>query len=129
MKRSTREWIQKADGDLKVARRELQASDPVYDAICFHAQQCVEKYLKALCEERRGTVPKTHDLIVLLNELGASVGQLEPERKALARLGAYAVAFRYPGEDAGIQEAQEAVSIAEQVRSVLRENVGLPNEP
>jgi HEPN domain-containing protein len=42
MKLETQEWVEKADGDLKVARREVQTTDPVYDAVCFHAQQCAE---------------------------------------------------------------------------------------
>jgi HEPN domain-containing protein len=47
------EWRQKADGDLATAKRELRArSAPNYDAACFHAQQCAEKYLKALLQER-----------------------------------------------------------------------------
>jgi HEPN domain-containing protein len=39
MKPETEEWIEKAEGDLKVARREQQAKDSVYDAVCFHAQR------------------------------------------------------------------------------------------
>ena len=30
MKLETQEWIEKAEGDLKVARRERQTADPVY---------------------------------------------------------------------------------------------------
>lgn len=48
MKPETREWVEKAEGDFRTARRELLAPDsPNYDAACFHAQQCAEKYLKA----------------------------------------------------------------------------------
>jgi len=36
-----------------------------YDTICFHAQQCVEKYLKALLTSTHTDFPKTHDLIEL----------------------------------------------------------------
>jgi HEPN domain-containing protein len=44
----TREWIDKAEGDFATARREIRVRQaPNYDAVCFHAQQCVEKYLKA----------------------------------------------------------------------------------
>lgn len=40
----TAEWIQKAEGDLATARRELRArTSPNYDTACFHAQQCAEK--------------------------------------------------------------------------------------
>src|SRR5262245_6490438 len=52
MKPLTHEWIGKAEGDFATARREVRARKaPNYDAACFHAQQCVEKYLKALLQE------------------------------------------------------------------------------
>ena len=36
----TTEWVQKAEGDLTTAQRELRARlNPNYDAACFHAQQ------------------------------------------------------------------------------------------
>lgn len=44
------EWIYKAEGDYKVALREYKSEDPNYDAICFHIQQCIEKYLKAILQ-------------------------------------------------------------------------------
>lgn len=40
-------WLVKADHDLKTAKDELATDDPATDAVCFHAQQFVEKYLKA----------------------------------------------------------------------------------
>ena len=52
MKPITEEWIVKAEGDFAMLERESRArKNPNYDGICFHAQQCAEKYLKArLCE-------------------------------------------------------------------------------
>lgn len=44
MKPLTKEWIEKAEGDYKVAARERRTKLPVYEAVCFHAQQCIEKY-------------------------------------------------------------------------------------
>ena len=42
------EWLKKAEGDWQTANRELRArKNPNYDAVCFHCQQCAEKYLKA----------------------------------------------------------------------------------
>src|SRR2546421_5742031 len=42
------------EGDFATAQRELGAiQDPNYDAVCFHAQQCAEKYLKAFLQENR----------------------------------------------------------------------------
>ena len=46
MKTLTREWVKKAEGDFNTLLREVRARKaPNYDAACFHAQQCVEKYL------------------------------------------------------------------------------------
>ena len=63
----TLEWIIKAEGDFFTAGRELRARrHPNYDAVCFHAQQTAEKYLKAFLQEHDTPTPKTHDLIDLL---------------------------------------------------------------
>jgi HEPN domain-containing protein len=43
----TSEWISKAEADFGTLQREIQVVDyPNYDGVCFHAQQCAEKYLK-----------------------------------------------------------------------------------
>jgi HEPN domain-containing protein len=43
-----RQWVQKAENDLTNATFTLKlgAACPT-DTVCFHAQQCVEKYLSA----------------------------------------------------------------------------------
>jgi HEPN domain-containing protein len=69
MKPLTQEWIRKADGDWATAQRELIATPPNFDAVCFHAQQCAEKYLKAVLQEHSLAFPKTHDLEALINLL------------------------------------------------------------
>ena len=44
MKPSTVEWVEKAEGDWETAQRAYRArKKPVYDAACFHCQQCVEE--------------------------------------------------------------------------------------
>jgi HEPN domain-containing protein len=60
-----KEWIGKAEGDYLTAMREADASPPNYDAVCFHAQQCIEKLFKALLTAKGTMPPKTHDLTVL----------------------------------------------------------------
>ncbi len=42
-------WVLRARNDLKAAEYLLTLADGCpFDAVCFHAQQCAEKYLKAL---------------------------------------------------------------------------------
>ena len=43
-----REWVAKAENDLKSAVYLLKMKDCPVENVCFNAQQCVEKYLKAL---------------------------------------------------------------------------------
>ncbi|MFN3762773.1 MAG: HEPN domain-containing protein, partial [Anaerolineae bacterium] len=45
MKPSTREWVDKAEQDYQVTLFLKESGLPVYDAICFHAQQSTEKFL------------------------------------------------------------------------------------
>lgn len=127
MKPQTAEWIEKAEGDWKVACRDFDCDAPVFDAVCFHAQQVVEKYLKALLEERGITVPKTHDLLVLLDLQQESLHELEEWRNSLANLTTYSVAFRYPGEEALFEDSEEALNTAKKVRARVREELGLIN--
>ncbi|GIK39198.1 MAG: hypothetical protein BroJett011_30310 [Chloroflexota bacterium] len=52
MKPETQEWIDKAEGDWKVARREIRTKSPVWNVVCFLAEQCAEKYLKGFWKSR-----------------------------------------------------------------------------
>jgi HEPN domain-containing protein len=62
----TSEWIDKAEGDFATAQRELAArKSPNYDAVCFHSQQCAEKYMKAALQERDISIPRIHSLLEL----------------------------------------------------------------
>src|SRR5262245_52592434 len=51
MKRRTREWVRKAEGDYLAVRKLARGSEPAHDATCFHCQQGAEKYLKAILTE------------------------------------------------------------------------------
>jgi HEPN domain-containing protein len=109
-------WVARAEEDLALARSALRRKKPLTYGATFHAQQCAEKYLKALLVARRQIFPRTHDLsalsdLCLQNELIIPV-----DRDALERLTAYAVQVRYPGEDPTPDEAREALQIAQVVR-------------
>jgi hypothetical protein len=68
MKASTRERLVKAEEDFLAATAlNRRRKKPLSNIVCFHVQQAVEKYLKARLEEAGLSVPKTHDLLHLLN--------------------------------------------------------------
>ncbi len=115
------EWITKAEGDFGTATREINAVGvPNLDAVCFHAQQCIEKYFKALLISCGVTPPKTHDLVVL-DHLASPVcpGWQWPVEE-LRLLTRAAVIFRYPGESAERDEAAAALDICTRMRERLR---------
>ncbi len=117
-----REWIIKAENDLKTASHTLKmARGCPTDAVCFHAQQCVEKYLKAFLVCKGIDFPRTHDIEHLVSLLPESIWlrlSIEEQR----RLTAYATVTRYPGEYEPIPltEAQQSVRLARRVRRELR---------
>jgi HEPN domain-containing protein len=61
MKPATEAWLVKAGEDLE-AIEALRGNPHLTGVVAFHAEQCVEKCLKAVAEERIGTVPRIHDL-------------------------------------------------------------------
>ena len=80
-----REWIEKAENDLKNAAYTLKmGEDCPTDTTCFHAQQCVEKYLKAFLTLKRIDFPKTHDvgeLLVLISKNARPQLTVEEQRR------------------------------------------------
>jgi HEPN domain-containing protein len=122
----TREWIDKAEGDFATAERELQVkNDPNYDAVCFHAQQCAEKYLKARLQEANIFFGKTHDLSTLLDLLLPIEATWNNLRSDLQTLTVFSVAYRYPGDSADESDAQEAVTKCQNIRRAVRQSLGL----
>lgn len=118
------EWISKAEGDFITASRELRArKSPNYDAVCFHAQQCAEKYLKAVLQEGNKRIPKIHFLLELLAMILKFDTSYEFLKADLELLEDYSVKFRYPGEFAEKDEAQSAYAAAETVRKFVRQKL------
>ena len=116
-----REWIAKAESDLLAATHILKLGQRCpTDAVCFHSQQCAEKYLKALLVLHMIDFPKTHDLEALAARLrNGTRPRISPDD--LARLKRYATVTRYPGaEEILLAEARGAVAAARRVRRAIR---------
>ena len=126
MKRSTREWVRKAEGDVRATERLIGGTPPLRDQLCFHCQQAAEKYLKALLEELGLFIPKTHDLEDLLDLLLPRHPGLRQLRRSLRPLTPFAVAIRYPGDNATKRQAAAAPRWAAGTRDACRAILGLP---
>jgi HEPN domain-containing protein len=121
MNHPAKEWIAKAEGDYATALRERRArKNPNYDAACYHAQQCIEKYFKGILQSRDIGFVRTHDLSLLLDACLGEFPLWESFCPDLEMLTQYAIAFRYPGETATRTEARQAVDAATKLRKILR---------
>lgn len=116
------QWVLKAESDLKTAALLLRVRrDCPTEIICFHVQQCVEKYVKAMLVLNAIEFPRTHQISLLLALVPAQVRPvLTPQEQD--RLTEYAVTTRYPGDYDPIsrEEARQAVQIARRLRNQVR---------
>lgn len=125
MNTAVAEWVSKAEGNFVTAGRELRARKlPNYDAVCFHAQQCAEKYLKAVLQENDKRIPKIHFLLELLAMILKFDGSYEFLKADLEVLEDHAVRFRYPGDAADKDEAKATYAAAGTVRTFVRQKLG-----
>jgi HEPN domain-containing protein len=119
------EWVSKAEGDFLTAGRELRVrKSPNYDAVCFHSQQCAEKYLKAVLQENNRSIPKIHNLIELMILCEELDGSFEMLRADLVVMERFSVHVRYPGDVAEKEDARSAYAAAQAVRAFVREKLG-----
>ena len=122
----TKEWVAKAEDDYEVALTEYRKrKSPKYDAACFHAQQCAEKYLKARLNEASIAFSKTHNLTKLLQ----LVLPIEPlwsgMLNSLSELTTSAVEYRYPGKSASKDDVKQAIATAKEMRALARQSLGI----
>jgi HEPN domain-containing protein len=123
MKAKTKEWVSKAEGDFYDVLRGIRArKNPNYDSVCFHAEQCIEKYLKARLVEAGIAFPKIHDLAKILDIVAPLEPLWETWRADLNLLTSFAVEYRYPGESATRVDARRAFDICRKLRVGARES-------
>ena len=94
MKDTTKDWLSAAQDDIK-SMRLLMQNPELTNIIAFHAQQAIEKSLKALMEEFDVEFIKTHNLKTLL---AATNTNIIIEIRVLTELDQLYLDSRYPGD-------------------------------
>ena len=117
MNEAVRAWVSYAERDLKAARRLLEGEPDTMNA-AFHAQQAVEKMLKAILQSAGpDPAPRTHDLEQLARATEVWKERAQPDQVRLQELTACVLLMRYPdvahGRSLAPQEAEEYVAWAE----------------
>ncbi len=125
-----KKWIIKAKNDLQVAENEMNVSirNKIPEAICFHSQQAVEKFLKAFLVKNSIEFGKTHNLEFLL-EL-CSKEDNDFKKIDVGNLTYYAVEVRYPDEfyQPTEDEAEECINIAREVKKFVLKKIDTKEE-
>ena len=118
MNEESERWLHFACEDLKMAELALAAG--IYNQVCFHSQQCVEKATKGLLLLQGKTLPRTHLLGDLLTILDPNPFTISLDMQLLDR---FYIPTRYPGALPGSlpeglpthKDAMDALVIARQV--------------
>lgn len=121
----SQEWIKKAENDLQNAEILLKEGGTI-DAVCFHSQQAVEKYLKAFLSFHQLPIRKIHSLVALAKQAAQKEPSLLDFMKEYKTLEAYYIESRYPPETRVYQhkEGEKAYHLAneiiESIKNLLR---------
>ncbi len=114
-KGSPHDWLLHANSDLELARTG-KSPRVLFETLCFHAHQAVEKAIKAVLVAHKVPIIKSHNIGALIKLLPEDIKRL-PELKEAISLTDYAVLNRYPGdlEPVTEKEYKEAVKLAEKI--------------
>lgn len=114
---SAQDWLAHAESDLNLARVAQERNDVLPEQACFHAQQAVEKALKAVLLFKGIEFPPIHDIEALLEIAKQNHVALPQEVADAGALTPYAVEVRYPGhlEDVTPSDVSDAIGIAQSV--------------
>jgi len=117
------DWLVHAEGDLHFAKLGRRDAETLPNLIAFHAQQAIEKSLKAILVEQQMEFPKTHDLeelFLLIKETGLT---WPAEIERAKEFTPFAVQSRYPGFDEPITQTEldEAIAMAGHVLDWARQ--------
>jgi len=120
-----KKWIEKADRDLLSAKKLFEEN--IYDYALFHAQQAVEKYLKAFLVSKNKPLRRTHDIGWLIEQCA----EIDSDFSKLYDIGAdelypIGIEVRYPTSAEVLrEEAKEAIDIAERVERFVKRKLSL----
>jgi HEPN domain-containing protein len=109
MKPAIVRWLEFAEIDLKDAKTLVEEGS-LLSVVCFHAQQSVEKCLKALIESRGLNPPKSHDLLMLHGQVD---NVIKLDEDTLAKLNQVYIDSRYPASLGLLPEGLPDVADAE----------------
>jgi HEPN domain-containing protein len=118
-------WVTKTEEDWITANTMMKRRKVFTGIVCYHFQQCAEKYVKAIIIHKGSAFPKTHDLNALSDICDANGIFLGMSENDLEILSGYAVTARYPSADPSKEDTQGAILLTKTIRKFSRTYLGL----
>ncbi len=88
--------------------------------VAFHCQQAIEKMMKAVLEEKTGTVPRVHDLITLHGQIEKYM-TLSIEDDLLKQLNELYADARYPSHLGLLPKGKPPKELSERMYHLAQE--------
>jgi HEPN domain-containing protein len=116
--------LDRADDDITLVRHVLDDAEIADAIIGFHAQQAVEKALKAVLAAREIEFAKTHALGYLIGLIEKNAIEAPPAVLGAGELSPWAVDFRYETDDEPALDRQATLVLIEEIRAWAAISVG-----
>jgi hypothetical protein len=108
--------MEKAAGDEKILFRLIDEDDIPDDGLGFHAQQAVEKMIKAVLARNEVSYERTHNIAYLLNLLDEASIPKPDRADDLPNLSPWAAEFRYSRSPEDVPDRPQMRSLVEQTK-------------
>lgn len=123
------DWLLYAENDLKTAKAALD--EGITNTACFHTQQTVEKCLKAILLDKEQEVPRTHDLLFLLEKAQSYSPELSKFSENAKFLNQFYIPMRYPDAFPGSaaeslpnrQDSERAIELAGEILNFVKSTI------
>ncbi|MBT3274674.1 MAG: HEPN domain-containing protein, partial [Spirochaetales bacterium] len=110
MKRQAEAWLNSAKDDL-LTIQEIIDNPLLTNIIAYHAQQAIEKSLKAFIETTAEDVPRIHNLITLRGIVGRKL-EIEIDSNSFDQINELYVDSRYPTDIGYLPEGKPSIEKA-----------------
>lgn len=123
-------WFFIADHDLKAAQLLMEHNPELFDIALYHAQQCTEKILKAFLVFKDKGIPRTHNLIHLINLCKKIDPDFQTCVAAIAKINPFSTRLRYPHSpqvEPSINEAMQLMYMAQDIFYFVHNKIMSPS--
>ena len=110
MKKQVKNWLNSALDDLNTIKK-IGNDETLTNMIAFHAEQAIEKSLKAILEEFESKVPRIHN-VIKLKELTEKHVLFDVDKQLLLQISEVYSDARYPSDLGLIPTGKPSVETA-----------------